>query len=36
MAETLQTVSQITTPDKFKKSTIRKYDWGSLCSDGFL
>jgi hypothetical protein len=36
MAEILQTVSQNTNPDKFKKSTIRKYDWVSLCSDGFL
>ena len=36
MAEIIQTVSQNTNPDKFKKSTIRKYDWVSLCADGFL
>mgnify|MGYP001397771059 CR=1 FL=1 len=35
MAEILQTVSQNTNPDKFKKSTIRKYDWVSLFSDDF-
>tara|TARA_B100001996_G_C18334672_1_gene467746 strand:- start:54 stop:500 length:447 start_codon:yes stop_codon:yes gene_type:complete len=36
MAEIIQTVSKNTNPDKFKKSTIRKYDWVSLCADGFL
>ena len=36
MAEIIQTVSQTTNPNKFKKSTIRKYDWVSLCADGFL